>query len=134
MKEQKSNMRKHVKKLQWHTSYGKIEVIEQTLYRPNRRTLRPFSLSAGVTHHYYSFPLQRILVDFGAEEVFNRVHDKLKEHYGISLPKSAPRTIILRHAVQIETIQEDQRGHLEAPSESACDFGNGWQYGTHRQN
>ncbi|MEK6731515.1 MAG: hypothetical protein AABY34_04995 [Pseudomonadota bacterium] len=93
--------------------------MEQTFYQPNQGTLRPFSLSAGVTHHYYSCSLQRILVDFGAEEAFNRVHDKLKEHYGISLPESAPRTITLRHAAQIETIQATQRGHLDAPP-TAC--------------
>jgi len=67
-------------------------------------------LSSGVKHRSYSQPLQRVLVDFGAEDAFNKVHAKLKEHYGISLPASAPRQTTLKHASEISKLQAAQRG------------------------
>ena len=41
---------------------------------------------------------------------------KLKEHYGISLPKNAPRNIMLKHSQQIEKQQKKQ---LKNQSEEA---------------
>lgn len=67
-------------------------------------------LSAGVRPHSYSQPLQRVLVDFGAEDAFDRVHSKLKEHYGISVPNSAPRTITIKHATQITDLRQKLMG------------------------
>lgn len=67
-------------------------------------------LSAGVKSHSYSKPLQRVLVDFGAEDAFNRVHAKLKEHYGISIPFSAPREVTVKHAVNIMKLQQERMG------------------------
>ena len=43
-------------------------------------------------------PLQRVLVDFGADEAFGRVPDKLREHYGIGMPVSTIRLATERHA------------------------------------
>lgn len=45
-----------------------------------------------------SLPLQRVLTDFGAEVAFAQVPDKLREHYGITLPVSTIRRITERHA------------------------------------
>ena len=45
-----------------------------------------------------SLPLQRVLVDFGADHAFGRVPDKLREHYGIEMPVSTIRLATERHA------------------------------------
>lgn len=66
-------------------------------------------LSSGVSHRSYSKPLQRVLVDFGAEHAFNCVHEKLKEHYGIAIPDSAPRKITLQHAEAMAKQQQQRR-------------------------
>lgn len=39
----------------------------------------------------YSQPLQRVLVDFGAEKSFGRAVKSVREHYGIEVPVSAVR-------------------------------------------
>jgi hypothetical protein len=45
-----------------------------------------------------SVPLQRVLVDFGADHAFGRVPDKLREHYGIDMPVSTIRLTTEHHA------------------------------------
>jgi hypothetical protein len=45
--------------------------------------------------------LQRIVCDFGADHSFGAVNQKLKEHYGITLPTSAARKITELHAANI---------------------------------
>ncbi len=60
--------------------------------------MRPFSEAAGVHHRSASMPLQRAVVDFGADKAFSQVPKKLQEHYGITLPVSAARQITLHHA------------------------------------
>ena len=67
-------------------------------------------LSAGVKHRSYSQPLERVLVDFGAEHAFGNVNAKLKEHYGILVPESAPRKVTLKHASDITKLQQEQIG------------------------
>ncbi len=42
-------------------------------------------------------PLQRAVVDFGADKAFGQVPKKLQEHYGITIPVSIARQITLRH-------------------------------------
>ena len=53
--------------------------------------MRPFSVAAEVKCRDYSKPLQRVLVDFGAEESFGRAVERVREHYGIKVPQSAIR-------------------------------------------
>lgn len=65
---------------------------------------------AGVSHRGYSEPLERVLVDFGADNAFGKVNTKLKEHYGILVPESAPRKITLHHALKITELQQEQLG------------------------
>lgn len=77
--------------------------------------MRPFSLSAGVGHHTYSLPLQRAVTDFGADNAFGQVNKKLKEHYGITLPSHAGRTITLTHAEKIEQKQAKELGQIRRP-------------------
>ena len=45
-----------------------------------------------------SLPLQRVLVDFGADHAFGRVPDRLREHYGIGMPVSTIRLTTEHHA------------------------------------
>lgn len=60
-------------------------------------------------HRGYSRPLNRALVDFGSDQPFNQVHNKMKEHYGTTVPDSAPRKITLKHASAIAKEQEESR-------------------------
>lgn len=46
----------------------------------------------------YSRPLQRVIVDFGADVPFGRISEKLEEHYGIRVPQSSAATVTYRHA------------------------------------
>ena len=90
---------KHQKKLCWHSTYGQIEISEQTYWdRPNRHVIRPFSVSAGVRHRSYSWLLEKAITDFGASTPFAKVAEKVKRHYGIDLGRSAAYTITSRHA------------------------------------
>lgn len=59
--------------------------------------MRPFCESAGVKCQGYSLRLQRASVDFGADESMERSAKKLKEHYGIEVPLSGIRVMILQH-------------------------------------
>jgi len=55
--------------------------------------------------------LQRAVTDFGADHAFGRVADKLKEHYGITLPPGMAAAITKRHA---QAVSESAR--LPKPS------------------
>jgi len=63
--------------------------------------LRPFSQRAEVECRGYSGGLQRVLVDFGAEESFGHAVERVREHYGIAVPKSAVRTQTEAHGAAL---------------------------------
>jgi hypothetical protein len=63
--------------------------------------VRAFAGSAKVSHRGCSRPLQRAVTDFGADQSFAQVMDKLVEHYGIVLGESTIRRITEGHARQI---------------------------------
>lgn len=42
--------------------------------------------------------MQRAITDFGADNAFGRVSEKLREHYGILVAENAALTITERHA------------------------------------
>jgi hypothetical protein len=44
------------------------------------------------------------MVDFGADNPFGKVNNKLKEHYDIEVPDSAARNITLKHAEKIHKL------------------------------
>lgn len=50
-------------------------------------------------------PLQRVIVDFGADDAFGRVVKKLLEHYGIEMAVSTIRAITEKHAQQISELR-----------------------------
>ena len=68
--------------------------------------MRPFCEPAGVSCRGYSLPLQRAVTDFGADISFGRIPEKLKEHYGITIPISSAQKITERHAEIIFESQE----------------------------
>ena len=84
------------KKLKWHTSFGEVVIMEPIFRKPGQQ-FRPFSESAGIAPRGCSLILQRIVVDFGADQAFGRVPHKLKEHYGIELPVSTIRQLTEQH-------------------------------------
>lgn len=92
------------------TKYGRVEVEEQ-IYRlgTHGSEIRPFKVSAGVECRGYSNPLQRVMVDFGAEESFDKAAQSIKEHYKIDLSESAVRRVTLDHASAINQQQEEER-------------------------
>jgi len=79
-----------VKKVRWHSTFGKIEVIEP-VFRCLGQQLRPFLKYSGLTNRCCSTPLQRVITDFGADHAFRQVSSKLQEHYGIEMPVSTIR-------------------------------------------
>ena len=73
----------------------------EPLWRTGTGIERPFSAVAGVRCRCSSLPLQRVMTDFGADEAFGRVPDKLKEHYGIEMPVSTIQRTTEHHAQRI---------------------------------
>lgn len=53
-------------------------------------------------------PLQRRITDFGADVAFGRIGEKLKEHYGTSVPVSSARRITLTQAGGMRQAEELQ--------------------------
>lgn len=95
-----------VKKVQWHTTYGLIEV-EERIFRCAGKRYRPFMKSAEITSRCYSIPLQRVITDFGADHPFGQVCNKLQEHYGITLPTSSIFKTTLSHGQKMHKLKED---------------------------
>ena len=100
------------KTLNWHSTYGTISVLEQCL-RLGRRgaQVRPFCERAQIRPRAYSRPLQRALVDFGADDSFLEATRKIREHYGIEVPVEAARQHTLAHAKAIGAVK-----HPPAPA------------------
>lgn len=69
--------------------------------------VRPFCQRADISHRGYSRPLQRALVDFGADESFLDATKKVREHYGVELPVSGARRHTLAHAKAIGGIEHE---------------------------
>ena len=87
-----------------------MEVVEQLLRLTRRGSeLRPFCLKAGVSHRGYSWRLQRVLTDFGAESSFCRGAQRIKEHYGIEVPVSAVRKQTLQHGRGMGSVSQQVR-------------------------
>ena len=63
--------------------------------------MRPFAQSAQVRNRGCSYPLQRVVTDFGADQPFAQAMDKLVEHYGIVLSESTIARITEGHAKAI---------------------------------
>lgn len=71
--------------------------------------VRPFSTSAEVKCRGYWEPLQRVLVDFGAEKSFGQAVERIREHYGIEVPASAVRQQTQAHGARMLEQQQTAR-------------------------
>jgi hypothetical protein len=107
-------LRAPVKKIEWHSTFGEIEVIEPVFRQPGKR-LRPFSRTAGIVCRGCSLPLQRVVTDFGAERAFGRVPAQLQEHYGITLAPTTIRRITEGHAQRLHENLERMRVYPDKP-------------------
>ena len=84
------------KKLSWNTTFRVIS-IEETLFRKGTETVGDFASGWGLSCCGVSLALQRVVVDFGADDPFARAGDKLHEHYGLELLVSRIRELGLRY-------------------------------------
>jgi hypothetical protein len=75
--------------------------------------VRPFCKRAQISPRAYSQPLQRALVDFGADDSFLEATKKMREHYGVEVPIAAARQHTLAHAKAIGAVK-----HQPAPAAS----------------
>ena len=66
----------------------------------------------------YSKPLQRRITDFGADVPFGRISSKLKEHYGIEVPKTSAQAITEEHACKV---RENECLQTEIPERTGVD-------------
>ncbi len=89
------------KNLYWHTTCGVMEVQEPLLGVAGRLP-RPCAEAAGVHGRGDSRPLQRRIVDCGAEMAFGQVPARLGEHYGIKVPVSAVQAITAGPAARLQ--------------------------------
>jgi hypothetical protein len=100
------------KTLSWHSTYGMISVQEQCLRLGCRGLqVRPFCERAHVRPRGYSRPLQRALVDFGADDSFLEAKKKMREHYGVDVAVESARGHTLAHAKAIGVVK-----HQPAPA------------------
>lgn len=60
-------------------------------------------------------PLERRVVDFGADVPFNDVPNKLQEHYGFEISKEVVRKIVLNHAGLAGSFVKEKECLLESP-------------------
>jgi Uncharacterised protein family (UPF0236) len=94
------------KTLYWYTRLGTITLVE-TIFTRGRGgpELRRFATAAEVACRGYSLGLQRALTDFGADEPFATAAAKVREHYGITVPVSAVRTVTEAHGTAMRAAQ-----------------------------
>ena len=69
--------------------------------------VRPFCSRARISARAYSQPLQRALVDFGADDSFLEATRKVREHYGVEIPIAAARQQTLAHAKAIGAVEHE---------------------------
>jgi len=77
--------------------------------------VRPFAASAAVECRGYSLGLQRVLVDFGAEESFAQAAARVHEHYGLEISSTALRRYTELHAAALRVAQEEERATTQLP-------------------
>ena len=80
-------------------------MVREQIYRHGRggERVRPFARAARVSCRGYSYGLQRVVTDFGADVSFARVPEKVREHYGIEIATSAIRALTEGHGAALES-------------------------------
>jgi len=64
-----------------------------------------------------SEPLEKAIVDFGADVPFGKIPQKFEEHYGITVPISTAREVTQKHAKKMALIKKknpENKGYAEA--------------------
>jgi hypothetical protein len=102
-------------------------VVFEHTFLQDGHLLRPFSRVAEVKCRGYSWPLQRRITDFGSDDAFAKVNDKLAEHYGIRIPDSSARNITEEHA---HAIRRNECLKDEIPARDGVDYLIGGMDGT----
>ena len=67
----------------------------------------------------YSLPLQRRITDFGADVPFGKVPEKIREHYGITVPSVSVRSITEKHA---ERVRYEETPDTEIPETEGAEY------------
>jgi hypothetical protein len=91
--------------------------VRERLFIRVGKQFRPFSTSAGIYCRGCSLPLQRVIVDFGADHAFGRASAKLREHYGINIPTSTIRRVTEHHARQMVELKKPVHSQ---PNQAGC--------------
>lgn len=91
--------------------------MQEQTYRRTRQgpVVRPFATSAAVECRSYSLGLQRVLVDFGAEESFAQAAARVREHYGLEVSGSTLRRHTEVHAGALFVEQAEARACAPLP-------------------
>lgn len=81
--------------------------MEEAQWRLGRRgqVFRPFCQRAGIEPRGSSRRLQRVLVDFGAEESFGAAAQRVREHYGLEVAAGRVRRHCLAHGAHLSAVQ-----------------------------
>lgn len=113
------------KKVRWQTSLGSINVVQKCFLQNKRRgqpsrRLRPFEMASGIEHRGWSKRCQRLIVDLGAEESFDRASKQMKEHHGVEVCASMVASTTLKHAKRaqqlLDTLPNTKRsGNITTP-------------------
>ena len=85
--------------------------------KKNNEIVRPFSDSAAVSCRSRSEPLQKVLVDFGADDSFEKAVEKVKRHYGVDVASSTTRLDVESHAKIIKEL--DDKGFFKGKNPEA---------------
>ena len=85
------------RRLYWYSSLGKVEVLEVCHRDRQGHRRRHFSELAEIRCRACSLPLQRAIVDFGADLPFTEVQAKLLEHHGVEVAVSTLRQVTPCH-------------------------------------
>jgi hypothetical protein len=99
---------------------GKVE-CEEAVLRRGSGTVRPLAWWLGLKAGGLTRPLERALVDFGAEESFARAAERLFTHHRVRLSESTLRRRTLLHARAIGLAQSGRKapGALRAEGPEA---------------
>lgn len=83
------------------------------MLKEEKKTVRPFLETSKVTPRSCSTPLQRRIVDFGADAPFHDVPKKLFEHYGFEISPEVARQITLGHAKKIDSYLKEEENSAD---------------------
>ncbi len=87
--------------------------MQEIVLAEKGKTSRPFLEASKIIPRSCSLPLQRRIVDFGADVPFRDVPKKLLEHYGMEVCPEIIRKTTLGHAEKMGSIKTDQKDRVQ---------------------